>query len=111
MQKSSPQWRMASPEFLHTIIPVSFLGATDDYQIVGKIQRSDETAQFGRVVLREDETMFRSDPDLKHPLNRECDETIQIASPLPSTTRRDKTDTLDVIVVVGRDSIRDDQSE
>ena len=38
MEKSSPQWRIASPEFLHTIIPVSFLGATVDYQIVRRMQ-------------------------------------------------------------------------
>jgi len=109
--KSNPRWRMASPEFLHTIIPVSFLGATEDYQIVRRMQRSDETAKLARFVLREDETIFRGDADLKHLLNRECDDTIQITSPLPSTTRRDKFDSLDVIVAVARGSVRDDQSE
>jgi len=75
------------------------------------MQRSDETAKFARFGLQEDETMFRSDADLKHFLNRECDKTIQIASPLPPTTRREKFDPLNVFVAVARDSVRDGQCE
>jgi len=63
MEKSSPQQRIASPEFFHTTSRSPLLGATDDYQIIRRMQRSDETAKFARFGLREDETMFKSNAD------------------------------------------------